>query len=599
MSDERKPKHPSFAEVKTAALRAIDSVLARWLPGGKLVDANAEYTAPNPTRADKSAGSLKVNMSKGAWCDFATGDKGGDLIDLVQYIQGGSHVDACNALADFLNVTPSGAKAAPAPASSRAKAPEWEALLPIPAAAMSKIHYKHRQHGKPSKVWIYRDANAEPLMALYRFDLKPDEDGKPRKAFAPLTWCRSANGETHCWRWQGLPEPRPLLRLDELAQRPEAPVVVCEGEKSADAAAVLLPDHVATCWPNGAQSWQKADFAPLAGRDVLLWPDNDDNGAGQACMAALAQHLQRLGAASVRTVAIEVFTRRPVMRDGAAAFEDGGAWADGDDAADALAKGWMPEHLSALAQTGELFAALPAPAQVSKATPETSPKDELTNNAGKPGNRVKRQPERRPGASTNNTSGEQLTGFRVTNGGVVYYSDEGERPVCSRLDILARTRDDKGNNWGLLVEFDDPDGAKKRLNIPLQALAGEFTKEVVGPLASMGLRMAIGRNARNCRNDLQTYLQSYDSTERARLVNRLGWHDGAYLLPGEQLGDNTEHLHFYEGGTALPPIEQAGTLEEWQQDIARFGESHPVSETHRSARQQCFRGRYRCCARCA
>lgn len=37
--------------------------------------------------------------------------------------------------------------------------------------------------------------------------------------------------------------------------------------------------------------------------------------------------------------------------------------------------------------------------------------------------------------------------------------------MCSLLETIARTRDDKGHNWDLLVEFDDLDGAKKRGNI--------------------------------------------------------------------------------------------------------------------------------------
>ena len=81
-------KRPSFADVKIAALKNIDRVLAHWLPNGKRVDGGKEYTAPNPTRTDKCAGSLKINLSKGTWADFATGDKGGDLIDLVRYIDG-------------------------------------------------------------------------------------------------------------------------------------------------------------------------------------------------------------------------------------------------------------------------------------------------------------------------------------------------------------------------------------------------------------------------------------------------------------------------------------------------------------------------------
>ncbi|HHR1017151.1 TPA: hypothetical protein ACS29Z_005596, partial [Klebsiella pneumoniae] len=147
-------KRPTFTEVKRTALQAIDRVLEHWLPGGKRVDGGKEYTAANPTRADKRAGSLKVNLAKGTWSDFATGDKGGDLIDLVRYLDGGSDVDACNKLADFLHVKAGAASTVPA--SSEPKVVEWVALLPIPDEAMHKVLQTHRQHGKPSKSWIYR-----------------------------------------------------------------------------------------------------------------------------------------------------------------------------------------------------------------------------------------------------------------------------------------------------------------------------------------------------------------------------------------------------------------------------------------------------------
>lgn len=536
-----KRQHPTFADVKRAALQAIDRVLSHWLPGGKRVDGGKEYTAPNPTRADKHAGSLKVNMAKGTWADFATDHKGGDLIDLVRYLDGGSEVEACNKLADFLSVTPGVASASP-PTSSKAEAPKWVPVLPIPGEAMRKVPQTHRQHGKPSKVWIYRAADGQPMMVLYRFDLGPDDSGTPRKVFAPLTWCKHSGNGSPSWRWQTLPEPRPLLRLDELANRSAAPVVLCEGEKSADAAAELLPDYVATCWPNGTNSWQRADFAPLAGRDVLLWPDND--APGLKCMDALAEHLRQLGAASVRLMALAVFSQHPGLNGDSPTFAPGGEWTEGDDAADALAKGWTASHLAELERTGALLALAPAaPANGTKASARSKP-----------------------------TQIEKTTpvpaGFRVTADGVFYAGEDGEaRPVCSRLEILARTRDEKGHGWGLLVEFDDPDGASKRLNIPQRSMTGDFGKDVLGPLVDMGLRLAPLRTARNSRNDLQSYLQGYDSAERARLVTRLGWHGDAYLLPDRQIGQSAEHLHFYEAGGQLPPISQAGALEQWQQQI--------------------------------
>ncbi|AIR88128.1 DUF927 domain-containing protein [Pseudomonas cremoricolorata] len=537
-------RHPTFAQVKAASCAAIDRVLAHWLPGGKRIDGGKEYTAPNPTRADKHSGSLKVNLAKSTWCDFATGDKGGDLIDLVRYLDRSTDVEACNKLAAFLNVE---AKSNPnsTPQSRQAKKPEWVPMLPIPKQAMSKVPQTHRQHGKPSKVWIYRNGSGQPLMVLYRFDLKPDECGSPRKAFAPLTWCKHSANDSLAWRWQGLPEPRPLLRLDELVKRPSAPVVLCEGEKAADGAADLLPEHVATCWPNGTNSWQKTDFTALVGRDVLLWPDND--APGKTCMDALADYLRKLGAASVQTIALSAFEQMPGMDGKRPTFAPGGDWHEGDDAADAQYNGWTAQHLAELQRTGELFALAPA-------TDLASPKQSKTAGQVKP--------------RAEKTTAPESNGFRVTKDGVFFTGEDGEaRAVCSRLEILARTRDEKGHGWGLLVEFDDPDGASKRLNIPARAMAGDFGKEVLAPLVDMGLRLTPVRTARNARNDLQSYLQGYDSPKRARLVTRLGWHGDAYLLPEQQIGASAEHLHFYEAGAQLPPINHVGTLEQWQQQI--------------------------------
>ncbi|AMQ86886.1 DUF927 domain-containing protein [Pseudomonas glycinae] len=544
-------KRPSFADVKAAALKDIDRVLVHWLPNGKRVDGGKEYTAPNPTRSDKRAGSLKVNLNKGTWADFATGDKGGDLIDLVRYLDGGTDVDACHKLADWLNVAPGAAKTKAAP--SKPKAATWNAIQPIPTEAMNKCPAKHRDHGVPSKVWIYRDAQGQPLMALYRFDLGPDEDGKPNKVFAPLTWCQRADSQTKQWRWQGLPDPRPLLRLDELAQRADSPVVLCEGEKAADAAAELLPDYVATCWPNGSNSWHKADLTSLKGRDVVLWPDNDDS--GKACMATVAEKLREIGAASVRVIELEVFKRKPTLKNDRAAFAKGGQWDDGDDAADALAKGWTAGHFTALESGGELFGVIEEKPMVAQVEPKPEPEPEAKSKAA----------AKRPAKSKNDL---MPGGFRLTPEGVFYAGDDGEaRPVCSPLAILARTRDEKGHNWGLLVEFDDPDGTKKRWNIPARTMTGDFGKDVLGPLVDMGLRLAGSRSGRNARNDLQSYLGGFDSAQRARLVTRLGWHDNAFLLPEQQVGMHAEHLHFYEAGAQLPPISEAGTLEQWQQQI--------------------------------
>ena len=70
--------HIDFVAINTAALSSLSSLLYRWLPDGRIE--GREYVARNPTRTDKTPGSFKININTGKWCDFATGDAGGDVI---------------------------------------------------------------------------------------------------------------------------------------------------------------------------------------------------------------------------------------------------------------------------------------------------------------------------------------------------------------------------------------------------------------------------------------------------------------------------------------------------------------------------------------
>lgn len=79
-----------FKAVREAAIRSIEYVLTHYLPGGSW-ESN-EYVVRNPTRFDARPGSFKISRS-GVWSDFATGETGGDLIDLVAYTTGKSKVE--------------------------------------------------------------------------------------------------------------------------------------------------------------------------------------------------------------------------------------------------------------------------------------------------------------------------------------------------------------------------------------------------------------------------------------------------------------------------------------------------------------------------
>ena len=93
----------AVSKINAAALAALPMLCARWIPGGKRI--GREYVARNPTRADRRAGSFKVNLQTGRWADFATGDKGGDAISLAAYLFGLRQSDAARRLADALGIS--------------------------------------------------------------------------------------------------------------------------------------------------------------------------------------------------------------------------------------------------------------------------------------------------------------------------------------------------------------------------------------------------------------------------------------------------------------------------------------------------------------
>ncbi len=91
-----------FEAINRAALASLPTLLRRWLPDGRIV--GHEFEARNPRRADRRPGSFKVNVNTGKWADFATGDKGGDVVSLAAYLSGIGKAEAARALADMLGV---------------------------------------------------------------------------------------------------------------------------------------------------------------------------------------------------------------------------------------------------------------------------------------------------------------------------------------------------------------------------------------------------------------------------------------------------------------------------------------------------------------
>lgn len=113
-------------------------------------------------------------------------------------------------------------------------------------------------------------------------------------------------------------------------------VIVAEGEKAADALLGLgLPAVGTVCGANGTPGDES--LRPLVGRMVYLWPDNDE--AGRAHMARVAERLAALGCRDVR----RVNWRDAPPKGDAADFVAAGGSAEGVLRLMAEAEPWAPD----------------------------------------------------------------------------------------------------------------------------------------------------------------------------------------------------------------------------------------------------------------
>lgn len=198
---------------------------------------------------------------------------------------------------------------------------EWASITPVPPDAPAAPR-EHPSLGLPTQIWDYRSADGL-LGHVMRFD-----EAGGGKSFRPCCLFRHKLGRLE-WRWESWAEPRPLYGLDQLAENGSRsePIIVCEGEKAADAVAELA-GLVAVTSPAGSKSAGKANWQPLSGRDVVIWPDADEAGAKYAETVASLLTLAR--AKSVKVIAPP------------------GGVVGGWDAADALDEGWTADQVREL-----------------------------------------------------------------------------------------------------------------------------------------------------------------------------------------------------------------------------------------------------------
>jgi hypothetical protein len=106
------------------------------------------------------------------------------------------------------------------------------------------------------------------------------EDKAGKKQVLPVAYCHNEKLEKSAWRLNGFTDSasKPIYNLEKIAQNPDKPILIVEGEKTADSASKLMPDYTVISWMGGAQGVDKVDWSKLTNKLVSIWPDNDKPG---------------------------------------------------------------------------------------------------------------------------------------------------------------------------------------------------------------------------------------------------------------------------------------------------------------------------------
>jgi putative DNA primase/helicase len=501
-----------FSDVSNAALAALETLIPRLLPGG--YRDGEEWVCRNPTRNDNKPGSFKVNLRSGVWSDFATGDKGGDAIDLMGYLEGKTALDSARELALMLNVKP-GSVRTPRPIARKTPTPTPEQarlVSPLPPRTMpdengkpffieageegprprtdEKRRHVYTRGGLPVRIKIIR-GTGEALNAYHVTDgAKTGWQFRKPAAFETVPYFTGSNP----------------FETDQ-------PIYWPEGEKDSDTVTALgLPAFTfggtGDGLPDGVAEY-------LAGRSVVILADNDKDGRMHADCKAVAIYGV---AATVRIV-----------------------------------------HFPDVAEKGDVSDWLAARgAEDLTARTEATPEWHLIV------------------AESLRIEGEEIkpklpVGYSFSERGLMYQNpddlDKSAILIAGDIEIVAETRDTDGTSWGVLLRWPDHDERDHQFALPRATLAGDGS-EARRILMDGGLYIAPSQTARGLFN---SFLLQVRSPYRARATQRVGWHSNAFVLPDDCFGADARDTLLLQSVTAHEhSFRQSGTLASWQHNVARY-----------------------------
>ena len=234
-----------------------------WLPEGE--EENGQWVSRNPLRNDTHKGSFKINLMTGAFNDYADDTMvGKDACSLYAKLNGLSNFEAAKEILEKYDPTYK-----PGEISKAEIKDEWRQLTrPIKNAPELNV-----QNNEIARWSLDQKIGDEyyPVMWIVRIVKNGNKTDYPY-----TLWSNSKNYEWRCKALKGIKYP--LYNLRSLEEKPNARVLLVEGQKVACVLKDVLKDWAVVGWYGGAQSIGLSDLSILTGREVFFSFDADTPG---------------------------------------------------------------------------------------------------------------------------------------------------------------------------------------------------------------------------------------------------------------------------------------------------------------------------------
>lgn len=219
--------------------------------------------------------------------------------------------------------------------------------------------------GAPDLVSVYTKQGNFIVTAVLRWNPVGSD-----KIVRPCTPFKASDGSI-LWLLKGPPHGVLTNPLGWERIADNKPIIIVEGEQKRERLQASLGDWaIVLTWRGGANNGKNTDWSDLAGRMILIWPDNDDS--GKQAMYDVAAAAKKAGAVGFKTIDLSLLAAELGVKELAKGFD-----------ADDLLRDWTGDRLRAfLDRDGVIVPIDESKIEKAASKPTRSPKGASTNGTG-------------------------------------------------------------------------------------------------------------------------------------------------------------------------------------------------------------------------